>query len=168
MPSRPSLESRMGIMAAFIAASYVLGLIKLPSPVGSIALDSAPGYFLAAYLGPVPGGVVGTLGHLASAASAGFPLGYIHLAVAAQMFFWCLAFGATARAFNKHWALIPAGLLAVLLNGLAGPWMLWQLGVIPEKLAKGVMPFLTFASALNIAIASLAVISFAAKRRKKS
>src|SRR4051812_31260365 len=72
----------IGIFSALAAAG---GLIKIPSPVGSIAFDSAPGYFVAAFYGPALGSIVGFIGHLASAAVAGMPLGPMHLVVAIAM-----------------------------------------------------------------------------------
>lgn len=152
------------VAAVFIAASAILGFVKLPSPVGSVALDSAPGYFLAAYMHPALGGLVGSMGHLASAASAGFPLGMVHLVVALQMFFWCFAFGAIARAINRHWAFLIAGAVATLLNGVVGPWMLVPIGLVSGTMAKGIVPLLTFASALNVAVASIVIIMLSRRR----
>jgi len=157
------VTSRIGTIAAFVAASFVLGLVKLPAPVPSVALDSSPGYFLSAYLSPVIGGIVGALGHLASAASAGFPLGHVHIVVAGQMFFWCLVFGMIARAINRHWGLGVAAVVAVVLNGVIGPLMVGALGLVPWTLAKGIIPLLTFAASLNTAVASLAVFLMTSK-----
>lgn len=154
-----------GTAAVFIAASAAGGLVKFPSPVGSIAFDAAPGYFLAAYVHPVLGGLVGAIGHIASAAAGGFPLGVVHVVIAFQMFFWCSAFGLIARAVNKHWALVPAGIFATLLNGVAGPMILGILGIVPMGLARAVIPVLSAASAINIVIASVAIILIANRER---
>lgn len=155
------------LSAAFIAASALGGLAKFPSPVGSIALDSAPGYFLAAYVHPILGGLVGSVGHIASAATAGFPLGHVHIWVALQQFAWCLVFGAIARAFNSHWALVPAVLVAVLLNGIGAPLMLGALGIVDMTLAKAVVIVLTVASLVNVVFAAIAVrlLALSAARR---
>ncbi len=142
----------------FVAASAVGGLVKLPSPVGSIALDSAPGYFLAAFVHPVLGGLVGAVGHLASAATAGFLLGDAHLWIALEMFFWCFAFGAMARAGKSLWWLGGGALVATILNGVVGPYLLYALGQIERHVALGVMVLLTLASAINIAIACAGVV----------
>ena len=167
MKTRHSQGRWLFLAATFIAASALGGLIKIPSPVGSIALDSAPGYFLAAYVHPVLGAVVGGIGHLASAASAGFPLGYVHIWVAMQVFVWCLSFGYIARAFDTQWALIPAILVAALLNGVVGPLMLGLLKLVNMGLAVAVIPVLTVASIANLLIAAAAVrlLSLSAARR---
>ena len=36
---------RIAIIAIFVALSAVGAMIKIPSPIGSIGLDSFPGYF---------------------------------------------------------------------------------------------------------------------------
>lgn len=156
------------LAATFTAASALGGLIKIPSPVGSIAFDSAPGYFLAAYVHPVLGGIVGSLGHIASAATAGFPLGHVHVWIAIQQFFWCFAFGFIARFFDTQWALIPAAIVAGLLNGVAAPLMLGVIGIAPMSLAKAVVIVLTVASFANIIIAALAIrlITLSSARRE--
>jgi len=145
------------LIATFVAASALGGLIKIPSPVGSIAFDSAPGYFLAAYIHPVLGGVVGTFGHIASAATAGFPLGHVHVWVAILMFLCCFAFGVVARAFDTQWALIPACIIGIILNGVVMPLLLGTLGTVDMALAKGVVVVLTIASAANVLISAAAV-----------
>lgn len=158
MKSKPKNAGRwLFLSAAFVAASALGGLIKIPSPVGSIAFDSAPGYFLAAYIHPVLGGIVGALGHIASSATAGFPLGHVHIWISIQMFFWCLCFGFIARSFNSQWALIPASLVAIFLNGVVLPMSLGYLGIVDMSLAKGVVVILTIASAANVFIAAIAV-----------
>ena len=43
-------------LAVFIALSVVGAFIKIPSPIGSMALDSFPALLAAALLGPVAGG----------------------------------------------------------------------------------------------------------------
>lgn len=153
--------------AVFIAASALGGLIKMPSPVGSVAFDSAPGYFLAAYIHPILGGIVGCLGHLASAATAGFPLGYVHVWVAVQMFLWCLSFGYVARLFDTQWLLVPAIVIAVILNGVVGPYALGLLGVLDMAMAKAVIVILSVASLANVLIAALAVRLLASSNERR-
>ena len=54
--------------------------------VYSIGFDSSPAFVGALLLGPVAGAVLGALGHVATAASTGFPLSVpIHVAVAVIM-----------------------------------------------------------------------------------
>ncbi len=152
-------------VAVFGAASVALGLIKIPSPVGSIALDSLPGYFTAAYFNPLVGGIVGALGHLGSAATAGFPLGGMHIVVAVQMFFWCGVFGLIIKVVNRPVALIFASLAAIALNGIASPLLLVPFG-LPSGTAKMLMPFLLFASAANVVVAAIAIKALSSAKVK--
>lgn len=141
-------------IAVFSAAAVALGLVKIPSPVGSIALDSAPGYFAAVFFGPAIGAAVGAIGHLASAATGGFPLGGMHIAVAVQMLLWCAIFGAIARRGNSVAALVLASIVAIALNGVASPLLLVPLG-LPLPTALQILPFLVFASAVNVVLAAV-------------
>lgn len=156
------------VIAVGGAASYPLGLLKLPSPVGSVAIDAVPGYFFAGYLSPAVGGVIGSIGHLASAASAGFPLGLTHLLIAIQMFVWCWAFGFIARTINRHWALLPAAACAIVLNGVIGPLIVVALGLFDRAMLKTLIPFLAFASFVNVTLASLAILGLSRKRIDES
>jgi uncharacterized membrane protein len=146
----------IGVFSALSAAG---GLLKIPSPVGSIALDSAPGYFVAAFYNPLLGAIVGTVGHLASAATAGFPLSYLHIYVAVLMFGWCFLFGAIARAGASFGWLILAVAAATLTNGIATPFLL-ALPPAPLGLhlnqALILLPFLVVASLINLIIAAAA------------
>jgi hypothetical protein len=164
MSGNTSAYGRLVAVIIFSLASAVLGYVKLPGPATSIALDSAPGYFSAGYFSPLIGGLVGSLGHLASAAVGGFPLGWLHLVVAVQMFFWCGAFGFVIRSIDKRWAVIPAALVGVVLNGIAGPLMLGALGLMPMNAARSFVPFLVAASAVNIIFASIGIIAMARRR----
>ena len=151
------ISSRLGVIAAFVATSFVLGLVKLPSPVGSVAFDATPGYFVSAYFDPWSGGIVGALGHLASAASAGFPLGYVHIVISLEMFVCCAIFGLIGQAINKYWGLGLAGIIAVILNGLILPLSIGALNLCSMELAKGIVPLLSLASILNVGVACLGV-----------
>ena len=155
---KSSVSRHSSILAIFIAASAVLGIVKVPSPVGSIALDSLPGYFVAGFYGPVLGAIVGSAGHVASAATGGFPLGPLHIAIAIQMLIWCALFGWLIRRINKTWGVWLAAVIAALLNGLVAPFMLIPLG-LPSSLAWTLLPFLFAASALNIGLASVAIMT---------
>ena len=106
---------------------------------------------------PLEGGVVGALGHLISAATAGFPLGLpIHLIIAAEMFVFAWLFGLLARPLG---ALVAAA-VAVLLNGLLAPAVLLPIGGLGMYAAQ-VVPLLV-GSAVNIAVAVIAGIALAA------
>ena len=148
---------RVARVAILVALSGVGAFIKIPSPTGTVALDSAPGCLAAAAFSPLEGGVVGALGHLISAATAGFPLGLpIHLVVAAEMFVFAWVLGLLARPLGA----LVAGVVAVLLNGLLAPAILLPIGGIGMYAAQ-VVPLLV-GSAINIAVAVIAGIALAA------
>lgn len=89
-----SVSKRMARMAALVALSGVGALIKIPSPTGTVALDSAPGYLGALAFGSKEGALIAALGHLFSAGTVGFPLSLpIHLFIAIQMAVFAAVFG---------------------------------------------------------------------------
>jgi uncharacterized membrane protein len=155
---RPSVVKSLITIAIFTAASAVGGFIKLPAGVGSVALDSVFGFFCAGFYSPLIGGIVGALGHLASAATAGFPLGPVHFIVAAQMFVWCWLFGFIVRKINKLWGLALASVIAIALNGVLSPLMLVPISP-PEmrSMLVGLIGFLVVAAAINIVLAAIAI-----------
>jgi uncharacterized membrane protein len=146
------------VIGVFSALSIVGGLIKMPSPVGSIALDSAPGYFVASYYSPWLGALVGALGHLGSAATGGMPLGPLHFVIAPSMAVICGAFGWLARRGQSIFFLIGSGVLAVALNGVGRPLFLTLVG-LPRPIAWAIIPLLVVASAINVALAAVAAYS---------
>ena len=102
-------------MAILIALSGVGALIKIPSPTGTVALDSAPGYFTAVAFGPVEGMIVAGIGHLFTALTAGFPMGIpMHLFVGVQMAAWAYLFWLSSKKIN----LIVGIIVATLANGV--------------------------------------------------
>jgi len=142
-------------ISVFSALSIVGGLIKLPSFAGSVALDSAPGFFVAAFYSPILGAIVGLIGHLGSAATGGMPLGILHFAIAPLMFVICWVFGAIARKGASWLFLAGAAIIACGLNSVVLPLILIPIG-LPKEVAFALMPFLAFASALNLLLASIA------------
>ena len=142
---------RIAIMAVFIALSAVGALIKIPSPVGTIGLDSAPGFFSAIAFGGVEGAVIIAMGHMLTAAVAGFPLTLpIHIFIAFQMALWALAF----RWVTKKLGLIAAVIAGTVLNGVVSSFTMMFLGGFAAVI--GVMPFLVIGSAINVIIAAVA------------
>jgi hypothetical protein len=89
-------ETRRLTLAALMVGLSALGaFIKIPGPLGSIAMDSCPGYLYASLCGPAAGAAVAFVGHLASALTAGFPLGVpFHLLVAGEMALCASVYGA--------------------------------------------------------------------------
>lgn len=155
------------VIGVFGAASVVGGIVKLPVFAASVAIDSLPGYFVAGYFGPLLGGAVGAIGHLASALSGGLPFGHLHFVIAASMFFWCVAFG---WVFNRLGRFGPyfATLLAMILNGVVSPLLLIPFG-LPAGTAYSLIPILLVATALNAGLGAIAarLLSRAPKRQRR-
>ena len=86
MTTQPSPAKKIARVGILIALCVVGALIKIPSPTGSVALDAAPA-FLAAFAFTLPeAALVAVLGHLVSAATAGFPLSLpVHAIIAITM-----------------------------------------------------------------------------------
>lgn len=142
---------RVSIIAVFIALSAVGSMIKIPSPIGTIGLDSAPGYFCALAFGSVEGAAVIAIGHMLSSAVVGFPLSIpIDIFVAAQMAVWSIIF----RWINNKYNAVLAVVAATILNGVVSAFTLVLVGGM--GMVIGVMPFLTVASAINIVISIIA------------
>lgn len=107
--------TRAGI---FIALSVVGAFLKIPSPTGTVALDSAPGYFIAAAFGGGEAALVISLGHLVSSGIVGFPLSLpIHLLIAVQMAAFAYLFAFLLRKVNGYVAVT----LTTLVNGIIAP-----------------------------------------------
>ncbi|TGE36098.1 alpha-ribazole transporter [Desulfosporosinus fructosivorans] len=142
---------RLSIMAIFIALSAVGALIKIPSSVGTVGMDSAPGFFCALAFGGVTGAVVIAFGHLLASAVIGFPATIpIHLYIAFQMALWALCY----RWVNKKLGLIPAVIAAITLNGVVSAF-----AMLPIMGMGGVlvlMPSLVVGAAINVIISALA------------
>src|SRR5665648_254864 len=127
---------RLSIMAIFIALSAVGALIKIPSPVGTIGMDSAPGFFCALAFGGLTGAIVIAFGHLLTAAVIGFQMTIpIHLYIAFQMAVWAVAY----RWVNEKFGLIPAVVVAIVLNGVGSSFAM--LPIMGMGGAIGLMPF---------------------------
>ena len=142
---------RLSIMAIFIALSAVGALIKIPSPVGTIGMDSAPGFFCALAFGGLTGAIVIAFGHLLTAAVVGFPMTIpIHLYIALQMAIWAICY----RWVNEKLGLIPAVIVGIILNGVVSAFAMFPMMGMGGVL--GLMPFLIVGAALNIIISAVA------------
>ncbi len=147
---------KLVIMAMFIALSFVGSYIKIPSPLGTIALDSMAGYLAGLAFGGITGGVIGFLGHILTSANAGFPLSLpVHLIVAAMMFISIYFYGVTYRKLN----VFAAAIIGILLNGVASLLVLLLLGQfglpLPPFLGIAMIPFLVVGSAINVVLSIL-------------
>lgn len=157
---------RIARIAMLVALSGVGAFIKIPSPIGTVALDAAPAYLAAAAFSPLEGSIVGAIGHLISALMTGFPLGLpVHLLVAAAMGVFVWVFGFLARTVNI-WIAVVVG---VFFNGIAGAAIMIPIGGFGLFTAL-VVP-LTVGAAINIVIAvfasrALVAAGLAPTRRK--
>lgn len=110
----------LSLVALFAALSVIGSMIKIPSPYGTVALDSCPAFVAALFISPAAGAWVGFFGHLLTSLNTGFPLSVpIHLFIALQMAAICWFSGFVAAKGRLLLALV----LAVVLNGVAAPAM---------------------------------------------
>jgi uncharacterized membrane protein len=158
---------RTARLAMFTALSAVGSLIKIPSPIGSLALDSSPGFFAALFFGPIEGAVVCGLGHIATATISGFPLGYLHIPIALGMALAGAAMGLLNR-LNKKWGFLPSLIIGVIINTA----LVFPLApLLAEEISVGWMiaisyaPFLLAAACLNAVVAGAAYVGIRGKIR---
>ena len=133
-------------ISLLVALSVVGSYIKFPGPVGSIALDSLPGYLGVIIIGGPAGGIVLALGHLLSALNSGFVLGPIHLLIALIMGVCGLIFSYFIEK-NIYLAVV----ITTFFNGVVSAAVLIPFFGIP--FFYGTAPVLTVASFVNILLA---------------
>ncbi len=159
---------RTARLAIFSALSVVGSLIKIPSPVGSLAFDSFPGFFVALLFGPAEGALVSGIGHLATAATSGFPLGILHIPIAIGMALAAAAIGLLNKT-HKSLGVIPALVSGVAINTALVfplvPWLAEDINV-GWLIAFGYAPFLVVAATLNAVVAG--IIYLAVRRKLKT
>lgn len=149
----PVSARKLAIMAIFIALSAVGSLIKIPSPLGSIGLDSAPGFFAAIGFGGWVGFIVIAVGHLLSSAIVGFPLTLpVHLVIAVAMGGCALAFRWIGRK-GKVWLVVSVVVTAFLNSFVLG---LVVLPIGGWGMYVAAVPSLLVASVVNLVIAAVA------------
>lgn len=135
-------------MVIFIALSAVGGMMKVPAIVGSVALDSFPALLASILLGPVQGGIVAFLGHLASSFIVGFPLGIFHLLIALEMFVIVYLFG---YLYQLH-KLVSFGFV-LISNTLLAPLPFYFL--MGKAFYFTIVPSLFIGTLINVAVAAL-------------
>lgn len=155
---RTLLISRIVILSAL---SVVGSFIHPPSPVQTVAFDSAPGFFAALTFGPIEGAFVCGIGHILTSVVNGFPLGLVHLLIAVGMALAGWVVGAVNSFLRKRWAFIPALILGVGINTVL---FIIIIPVVGWVTAFAFMPFLLVAANLNAVVAALLYIAF--KTRK--
>jgi uncharacterized membrane protein len=158
MTDKPRKTRDIIILSIFTILSALGGLVKIGTPVGSIALD---------YFSPLTGSMVGALGHLASAATGGFPLTWMHIPIAIMQGIWSFTFGFLIRKINRSWALIISGIVAVVLNGVIAPLLLIPLQPSMKGLFISLIPLLSLASFANIVVAAVSVFILSKTRSAK-
>ena len=107
-------------LALLVALSAVAAYVPLPSPTGTVALDSAPGYFAVLLFGGYKGAIVLALGHIFSSLKTAFPLGALHLLIAILMGGCGIAFSLLKKKLN----IIISSVITILLNGVVLPLIL--------------------------------------------
>lgn len=149
----PLPARKLAIMAVFIALSAAGSLVKIPSPLGSVGLDSAPGFFTAVAFGGWMGFVVIAVGHLLGSAIVGFPLTLpVHLAIAAGMGLCALAFRWVGR---RGGAWLVVGVVTTsLLNSFGLGLIVVPIGGWGMYLAS--IPSLLLGAAINLTLAAVA------------
>jgi uncharacterized membrane protein len=104
-------------MIVFLALSMVGAAIKIPIGMTSIALDSTPALLAAITLGPIPGAIVGGIGHLLSAFLGGLPLGAFHILIGIEMGLILYLFGY----LSKHSSAAVSFGFFILCNTVIAP-----------------------------------------------
>jgi len=139
---------RITLVASLVALSVVGSYLKIPSPTGTVALDSLPGFAGALLLGYPEGAAIAFLGHMLTSLNVGFPLGIpVHLLVALEM-----ALIASAFRFVTRKGRYPLGVgVGVALNGVLAPLSLVPL--FGWGFFGGVVVSLLVASAVNLVLA---------------
>ena len=142
---------QLTLMGMFIALSAVGAMIKIPSPTGTVALDSAPGFLAALILGPGYGAAAAALGHLFTSIFSGFPLTLpLHLMVAVEMALFAAAFS-----YLKRFNLLGAVVITSILNGIIAPASFIPIPGLGLSFFTAMLFPLMVASTINIATAGL-------------
>ena len=142
---------RITTLALLIAFASIGANIKIPSIVGTPALDAFPAFLGALILGPANGALVAALGHILSSLTVGFPLTLpIHLLIAAGMA-GIVALYAVISRYSLWWGL-AAG---ILLNGILFPAIFIPIPGFGKAFFIAMYVPLLVASALNIILAKV-------------
>lgn len=140
------------VLTALIAAICVIGnFIKIPGPITTAALDSAPALLSVAFLPPLFSGITAALGHIATGLTSGMPLGVFHVLIAAEMFAILYVFNVLHR---KGFSVLK-WLFVIVANGIISPLPFYFL-ISPAFYAASV-PSLLVATSINVAVAIVAM-----------
>lgn len=146
---------KMTVYALLIALCAIGGQIHFG--VYSIGFDSSPAFVGALMLGPVAGAVLGALGHLATAASTGFPLGVpIHAAIGLVMAGTGASIGYITKRMTSSFSYVVSGIVGYVINvGIGIAVIAWMMQSI--EVAAFIFVPLSLAYALNYVGAALVV-----------
>lgn len=142
---------KISMISIFIALSVVGAMCKLPSPIGSVALDSFPALLASVILGPITGAVVAGLGHILSALIGGMPLGPFHFLIMVEMAVLVWMFGVLYGHDKKISAFFLFFLGNAFILGLPFAFL------INAKFYMMMVPSLTAATALNVILSILLI-----------
>lgn len=143
---------KLVLMSMFVALSLVGSYIKIPSPVGTIGLDSTAGFLAGLILGGVPGGIVGFLGHIFTSANVGFHFSLpVHLIIGAMMFISIYFYSFIYEKVNIY----AAAIVGILLNAVISPLVLLLLPQFGWPFFLGITPFLLMGSVINVVLSIL-------------
>ena len=142
-------------LSAMVAAICAVGaLIKVPSPITSAALDSAPAFLSVVFLSPLLAGVAGMIGHIITALTSGFPLGPLHIIIAVEMFIVVWLFGIMHKKGLHFWKW-P---VVLVLNGIIAPIPFYF--IISPSFFWTSVPGLLMATLINLVIVAVAMPIF--------
>ena len=141
---------RLMVLTALIAAICVIGsFIKVPGPITTAALDSAPAFISAVFLPPLFAGVAGALGHIATGLTSGMPLGIFHVLIAVEMFFIIYIF----TVLHRNGFHMSKWIFAIIANGVIAPLPFYFL--ISAEFYMASIVTLSIATIINVIVAML-------------
>ncbi|WP_432363621.1 ECF transporter S component [Sporosarcina sp. UB5] len=146
---------KMTLTALFAALCAVGGFIKIPSGLGSLALDTVPALLAASFLPPILVGAASLTGHLASALYAGFPLGPFHILIAIEMMIILYGF---ARLHNAGRPILK-WVFFIVANGLLAPLPFYFL--VSPAFFVGALPAILVATVVNAVVAAVVMPALA-------
>ena len=150
------------LAAMFAALCAIEAFIKVPVGIGSAALDTVPALISVSFLPPIYAGAVSLIGHLSSSLYAGFPLGPLHLIIAAEMFVILFVYTKLHKAGHHAWKWIFFIFANSVLATLPFYW------IISPAFFAAALPGITLATILNASIAMIVspVVERVMKRMK--
>lgn len=139
------------LIALFIALSFLGAMIKIPSPVGTLGLDSLPGFLAGLLIGGIEGGIIALIGHLIIAFYNGFFLTMpVHIIIAIMMFIAVYCYSLAYKR-SQYFAVF----VGIIVNGVLAPLALLILPGIGLPFFIATTPFVLAASTLNVVLSYL-------------